>query len=1492
MSKEKVCFGCFEKYQAEYMVCPHCGYVEGTPVEEPLHMEPGTLLKKRYIIGRVLGFGGFGVTYIAWDTVLQIKVAIKEYLPSEFSTRIVGRTEISVYNGNKSVQFKQGMTQFVDEAKKLAQFNNESGIVKVYDSFLENNTAYIIMEYLEGETLSARVESRGSIPADELIKLLVPVMESLETIHKSGIIHRDISPDNIMLLKDGTAKLIDFGAARHATTSHSRSMTVIIKAGYSPEEQYRSGGEQGAHTDVYAIGATMYKAVTGVTPPDALERFAVKENKKREILKDLSLFDTDLTEGQEIAIMNALNVRIESRTPDMRQFIDELTSDKKPVRRYDKIKGIDFLRWPLWAKIAVPAAAVCAVGFGVISALTNVSFDRAEIPDDMVRVPAVINTRLENCINSLASKILLPRVVGAQPSTIVAENIVMDQNQDIGSYVLENTIIRMEVSTGIENNIVPDVVGMYLEQAQQRLEDVGYVTAVSEEYSAVIAEGAVIEQSVAAGQEYDLEAIVTLTVSKGEEPDSLSEEKIVKMPDMNGKTLEEALSIAEESGMMLAVSSREYSSSVRENCVMYQSIEAGQEVMSRNTVELMVSLGEQSIRAENVFCKTEAEAIDILRQQGLNVSEILYAESNLYEKGLVIAQSPESGTEMKLDSEVTITVSAGAEAFEMPDVSGNKLDEVRDTLREYGLVVIVSYANDDSAAPDTILSQDITAGTEARPGDTIVLTVNSETDEEIVSVPDVTGMELEKAGSLLVKSDLQVAVNEVFSNDVKEGYVISQTPPAGMKLTKNSVLTLTVSLGKAMVTAPELTGKTLLMAEAMLEDAGLEVKVTEEYSDTIAEGMVIYQTPEAKSGIYSGDTVEIVVSKGKIPVVVPDVTGVKEQDAVSLLTENGLVYNIKTAYSDTVKEGCVISQNPESGESRVKGDNVVITVSLGKSDVMPEKISVNRTSASLSVGDTIQLVTEITPEDASDKTVSWSSSNASVASVSENGLVHATGSGTATITVRTNSGDCTASCRVTVKKAEVSSIQISSYPTKLSYYSGESLNTVGLRLMVVYDNGKTEIISSGFSTSCSMEGTGEKTVRITYEGKTTSYKIRITGVELSMSTSSLSLKTGETYRLTASSTVSGTVKWSSSDSGVASVSDGVVSANKEGSAVITAAMTYNGTTYRASCNVTVSDNITPSLDITSGSVTLYGGETFSIAADVVPAGQKISWSTSNAVCASVSSSGIITANSTGSAVVTASMTYNGKTYTDTCNVTVVSPSIQISPSSVKLYPGNTRQLSVSVVPDNASVLWSSSNALVVSVSDGMLVANSAGTATVTAEIRAGGASYKSSCTVTVQEPMVQISSSSISLCEGESAVLSATAAPAGTEVSWSSSNALVVSVANGTVVANSAGTATVTAQIMVNGMRYTSTCTVTVYSPSVQISQSSLNLTSGSTGSLSAVTVPSSASVMWSSSDASCIVVDSSGGYMATYPGTATITASITVNGVRYNSYCTVTVTE
>ena len=187
------CLGCMAEMPDEYKYCPHCGYAPGTPAESALHMKPGTILAERYLIGKVVGYGGFGVTYIAWDDVLQQRVAIKEYLPSEFATRAPGHSQVTIFTGDRAQQFADGMVKFVDEAKRLAKFQNEPGIVRIYDSFEANSTAYIVMEYLEGETLATYLQREDKVSVEQSIQMLTPVIQSLEVIHREGIIHRDIA---------------------------------------------------------------------------------------------------------------------------------------------------------------------------------------------------------------------------------------------------------------------------------------------------------------------------------------------------------------------------------------------------------------------------------------------------------------------------------------------------------------------------------------------------------------------------------------------------------------------------------------------------------------------------------------------------------------------------------------------------------------------------------------------------------------------------------------------------------------------------------------------------------------------------------------------------------------------------------------------------------------------------------------------------------------------------------------------------------------------------------------------------------------------------------------------------------------------------------------------------------------------------------------------------------------------------------------------------
>lgn len=300
--------------------CPYCGWIDSENLETGQHIPPGTILQGKYLLGRVLGQGGFGITYLAWDLDLNVKLAIKEYLPRDFATRVLGQTAVSVYPGEAATFFEEGREKFLEEARTLARFEEHPNIVSVRDFFRENQTAYFVMNYIEGVTLKEYVKQHGDrLDFNMALAIMLPVMDALAEVHTQGILHRDISPDNIFITEKGIVKLLDFGAARQAVGEHSKSMSVILKPGYAPEEQYRSRGSQGPWTDVYAVGATFYRILCGQVPPDSLDRMAGEE------LIAPSQMSVSLPPESEAALLKALAVNAGERFQSMREFQQALT---------------------------------------------------------------------------------------------------------------------------------------------------------------------------------------------------------------------------------------------------------------------------------------------------------------------------------------------------------------------------------------------------------------------------------------------------------------------------------------------------------------------------------------------------------------------------------------------------------------------------------------------------------------------------------------------------------------------------------------------------------------------------------------------------------------------------------------------------------------------------------------------------------------------------------------------------------------------------------------------------------------------------------------------------------------------------------------------------------------------------------------------------------------------------------------------------------------
>jgi serine/threonine protein kinase len=273
----------------------------------------GTVLDGRYRIGRVLGHGGFGITYLVWDNNLHHRLAIKEYFPRDSAGRGADGVSLAVYSGPASEQFTYGLERFIEEARALARFDQHPGIVTVKNFFRAHGTGYCVMDYVDGITLRQYLEQQpgGKISVETALKLLMPVVDALRAVHKEGLLHRDIAPDNIYLSQDGRIKLLDFGAARFAAGEHSKSLSILLKPGYAPEEQYRAKGKQGPWTDVYALGATFYRAITGAVPPDALDRLDQDE------LVPPTRLGVVITPAQEATLLKALAVKADHRFQDI-----------------------------------------------------------------------------------------------------------------------------------------------------------------------------------------------------------------------------------------------------------------------------------------------------------------------------------------------------------------------------------------------------------------------------------------------------------------------------------------------------------------------------------------------------------------------------------------------------------------------------------------------------------------------------------------------------------------------------------------------------------------------------------------------------------------------------------------------------------------------------------------------------------------------------------------------------------------------------------------------------------------------------------------------------------------------------------------------------------------------------------------------------------------------------------------------------------------------
>lgn len=455
----------------------------------PSHTLPsGTILNQKYCISSVLGEGGFGITYAAYDTKCGDKVAIKEYFPAGLATREYqnGIPFVSHFQGQLETSFEKGLKRFQNEAAALKTFHNLSNLISIEAVFEENGTAYFVMEYIEGITLKHFIEQNGPLSFDELFPLMVPILEALDKIHKKGIIHRDISPDNLMLSDDNQLHLIDFGAFSLENPNETKTMTVILKAGYAPPEQYLSDGKIGAWTDVYGICATIYMALTGAAPQEAIRRIQ-KDTLEPPYPK------AAIRQWQSNALMKGLALEISQRFRSVEKLYDALTLPPS-------------LKEATTVTIDTPSAGKKIKKDGKPFLKSHYILKKLPIFLTAVAIILFIYTLVKLPTDSLHS----------QESDARSSHITTDTFADTTSEAARTSTSGDEILTMI------NMVNSPLKNAKTALKelDSSITVKTQKEYDNTHKKGIVIAQSIAKQTQFTRGQItqIVLTISKGKEP--------------------------------------------------------------------------------------------------------------------------------------------------------------------------------------------------------------------------------------------------------------------------------------------------------------------------------------------------------------------------------------------------------------------------------------------------------------------------------------------------------------------------------------------------------------------------------------------------------------------------------------------------------------------------------------------------------------------------------------------------------------------------------------------------------------------------------------------------------------------------------------------------------------------------------------------------------------------------------------------------------------
>ena len=704
---EHLCPGCMGRWEDTKKPCPRCGFSWETENHSPRELPPFTILAGRYLLGTRIGAGGFGITYLGLDLAEEKPMAIKEFFPVSLAERREER--VIALPGEDGRYFREALRSFRKEAELLSRFGGVEGIVRYLDYVQENETAYLVMEYVEGENLKQKMRRmEAPFSQEEALTLLYPILLAVDAMHRKNVLHRDISPENLILKPDGTLTLIDFGAAREYSLEEDENLTVILKRGYAPDEQYHSGSRQGPWTDLYACCAVLYQMVSGLLPQDAASR-----RQKDRLLPLDEIEGLEVTEGFARAIEKGMTIYATERYSSIGKLLSDLDPEgtfrakleKEKAARTEKAeeaerKDADTAprerKKSLENKDAELAAALAAVQQYRKEKLPEIDMSVAEDPE-----PSRIDI-------SGAEKAGERKEAGKTGQSAPEEE--EEESSRTKSIVIAVVLVLAIFAAVFIYSVgkwssaeVPDMTGMTEEEAiyavGSELSPEAEVT-IFQEYNDDTEAGLVFRQSPEAGERVSKKSNVEIYVSKGPS---------AEVPDVTGLFMEDARAGLEPDFQVhMEFSKVSADDSAGNGEILSQSLDPGEITGEGADITLTVAVKE-------VAGQELSSAEECFSELGFEVSvERRYSDD--VEKDRVI----ECTYDME-NARAELVVSDGPEHVAVPDLRGMSEEEAQAAAADAGLMAVLR--NDKKFYSEysrgTVAYQHLNPGTEVEAGSRI-----------------------------------------------------------------------------------------------------------------------------------------------------------------------------------------------------------------------------------------------------------------------------------------------------------------------------------------------------------------------------------------------------------------------------------------------------------------------------------------------------------------------------------------------------------------------------------------------------------------------------------------------------------------------------------------------------------------------------------------------------------------------------------------------------